>query len=191
MLWNTVVQSFEASKASINRHINAFERETRVDVAKFTVQGLTDLNARLPQQIPSDNDDLIWEVPFSRNGLFFGRESELQKLHTELSCARPPSRLKACAIHSMGGMGKTQLALEYAYRFRSHYDCVFWLAADRGPELAQNLADVAEVLTERRYLDPKIISSLGQSRVTREVMRWLERTSQFTIQSVSVAVHQN
>jgi predicted secreted protein len=79
----------------------------------------------------------------------------------------------------MGGMGKTQLALEYAYRFRSHYHCIFWLAADRGPELAQNLAEIAEILAERRYLNPKLLESMGQSRVIKEVMRWFERTSKW------------
>ncbi|MFN8467927.1 MAG: effector-associated domain EAD1-containing protein [Caldilineaceae bacterium] len=76
-----------------------------------------------------------WYVPFERNPAFFGRAEDLQRLHAALA---PRSRdggqaivgIRPAGVTGMGGMGKTQLAVEYAYRHRAEYPGgVFWLNA--------------------------------------------------------------
>ena len=47
------------------------------------------------------------------------------------------------ALHGMGGVGKTQLAVEYAYRFSGAYELVWWIAAERTELIATQLADLA------------------------------------------------
>lgn len=44
---------------------------------------------------------------------------------------------------AMGGVGKTQLAVEYAYQFSGAYDLVWWIAAERTELIAAQLADLA------------------------------------------------
>ncbi|KAK1641365.1 kinesin light chain [Colletotrichum phormii] len=70
-------------------------------------------------------------VPFGRNENFVGRDAILTRLLERI----PPSANKdACqrtAIIGLGGIGKTQVAIEAAYRVRdAHPDCsVFWVPA--------------------------------------------------------------
>src|ERR1044071_7792504 len=64
------------------------------------------------------------EVPHSRNRNFTGREEILSDLQAALSSGKATALTQA--IHGLGGVGKTQLAVEYAYRHGSNYSLVWW-----------------------------------------------------------------
>ena len=49
----------------------------------------------------------------------------------------------AQALYGLGGVGKTQLALEYAHRFMADYDLVWWVPSERAEETSGALADLA------------------------------------------------
>jgi WD40 repeat protein len=72
-------------------------------------------------------------VPFMRNSDFVGREEDLQRLHQALMSDVPVDIQSAIAVPTgltgMGGIGKTQLAVEYTYRYADSYDSVFWIDA--------------------------------------------------------------
>src|SRR5271169_4783919 len=71
-------------------------------------------------------------VPYERNPLFTGRDIFLDLLHATLQDTSPRKYNHRIAIHGLGGIGKTQMALEYCYRYRAEYDYIFWLhAAER------------------------------------------------------------
>jgi tetratricopeptide (TPR) repeat protein len=75
----------------------------------------------------------VWgrEIPF-RNPNFTGRETELAALRAYLladSTALIGQPVQA--VHGLGGVGKTELAAEYAHRYRADYDLVWWIRAER------------------------------------------------------------
>ena len=76
----------------------------------------------------------IWNVPYNRNPHFAGRDSDLTELHVALGSRDPVKRV--AAIHGLGGVGKTQVAVEYAYRFASEFQIVWWLSSDEPATLA-------------------------------------------------------
>ena len=80
-------------------------------------------------------------VPFPRNLDFVGRAEDLKALHDVLG-KREPVGIRPTGLTGMGGIGKTQLAVEYVYRCRDAYpDGIFWInAAD---PLVQGLAAIA------------------------------------------------
>jgi hypothetical protein len=83
-----------------------------------------------------------------RNAQFTGRSAELRELRSMLR-SQPGSAASSgavVALTGMGGIGKSQLALEYAYRFRNAYDVVWWAAADPPAFITSELADLADRL---------------------------------------------
>jgi hypothetical protein len=80
-------------------------------------------------------------LPFGRNALFTGRVALLLDLartllHDEGAETMPVAR----SIQGMGGVGKTQLAVEFAYRYGRFFDGVHWLNAARPEDLGDEVA---------------------------------------------------
>src|SRR5262249_3793212 len=69
----------------------------------------------------------ISTMPYRRNPFFTNRETLLEQLHRRFSTS--PS-LQIQAIYGLGGIGKTQIAIEYAYRYAGDYHSIFWVRAD-------------------------------------------------------------
>ncbi|WP_052914985.1 FxSxx-COOH system tetratricopeptide repeat protein [Protofrankia coriariae] len=72
----------------------------------------------------------VWSVPWPRNPLFTGRDSELAAIAGRLSRAEGSAAVLPQALHGLGGVGKTQLAVEYAYRHATNYDLVWWVPGE-------------------------------------------------------------
>jgi hypothetical protein len=68
--------------------------------------------------------DLFWNVPFPRNPAFTGRKDTLADLRKRLT------RRGRAALCGLGGIGKSQTAAEYAYRYRGEYVAILWLNAE-------------------------------------------------------------
>ena len=66
-------------------------------------------------------------IPFPRNALFTGREKDLEKLSALCDLSGSKSVVITQAITGMGGIGKTQLAVEFAYRYGHQFKGVNWL----------------------------------------------------------------
>jgi tetratricopeptide (TPR) repeat protein len=86
----------------------------------------------------------LWHVPFARNIFFTGRDELLADLRKSLGDTVPNANIQV--VHGLGGIGKTQLALEYAYRNRADYTIVWWLTADEPSSLALSYARLAQAL---------------------------------------------
>jgi hypothetical protein len=72
------------------------------------------------------------------------------------------------SISGLGGIGKTQLALEYAYRYRSHYAAVLWISAGTRAQMLRDLSRAAELLGVKRAKKRE-----SQLRPVDEVVHWL------------------
>jgi tetratricopeptide (TPR) repeat protein len=108
-----------------------------------------------------------WSVSLSRNPYFTGRDEILEALHTQLRRNQAIALTQPSALCGLGGVGKTQIALEYAYRHALDYSAVFWIGADTVESIISSLLHVASVLRlpERDDQD--------QQRVLAAVHHWL------------------
>ncbi|MCH0538243.1 tetratricopeptide repeat protein [Streptomyces sp. MUM 203J] len=94
---------------------------------------------RFPDELPP-----VWNAD-RRNPRFTGRTTILERVRAALTAA-PPHAPSLVALHGTGGVGKTQIALEYAYRHAGEYDVVWWVRAMTTSTARESLAALAEAL---------------------------------------------
>ncbi|MFB9202761.1 FxSxx-COOH system tetratricopeptide repeat protein [Nonomuraea spiralis] len=90
----------------------------------------------------------IWgkKIP-GRNKHFTGRESLLEELRESLTTTTKAAVVPLPqALQGLGGVGKTQLAVEYTWKYRGFYDLVWWVPADQPMLVPSTLAALTNEL---------------------------------------------
>lgn len=121
---------------------------------------------------PVESENQSWMVPFQRNPKFTGRGEVIKKLEEFVTKRDGPKKF---SLAGLGGMGKTQVALELAYRVRDKDpDCsVFWISAVSNSSIEQAYMSIAQEL-ELKEVDPANVKSRVQSHLgRREMGKWL------------------
>src|SRR5579863_4277788 len=85
-----------------------------------------------------------WNIPYSRNPYFTERGQILLSLHKTLGAENSVVLSQTLTISGLGGIGKTQTALEYAYRYAYEYEAVLWVGADSRETLISDFAKLAK-----------------------------------------------
>jgi hypothetical protein len=85
----------------------------------------------------------VWNVP-ARNPHFTGRGDLLHQLRERLRSGE--GTLVVQALYGLGGVGKSQLAMEYAHRFAADYDVIWWISAEHPVLITEQLANLGAKL---------------------------------------------
>src|SRR6266446_760551 len=119
----------------------------------------------------------LWNVPHRRNPFFTGRENVLQRLHEALTRQSTAvlTQVHTQAISGLGGIGKTQTALEYAYRYRDEYRAVLWAKADTREALNADFVSIAGLLHLPEH------AAQEQRLAVAAVKRWLEQATDWLL----------
>ena len=103
--------------------------------------------------VPADFDPTrrYVSIPFPSKGeQVIGRGAQLQKLRIQLEEGQPSSIGQTGSFHGLGGLGKTQLAIEYAYAYEAQYPGgVFWFNADQDLD-----AQLSKLAVDARWIAP-------------------------------------
>ncbi|MEV6515110.1 FxSxx-COOH system tetratricopeptide repeat protein, partial [Micromonospora chalcea] len=94
----------------------------------------TPAGPRLPGSLPP-----VWNVA-RRNPAFTGRDAMLVTLREKLQAGQ---HAVVQSLHGLGGVGKTQLAIEYAHRFAGEYELVWWIGSEQPELIGEQLAALA------------------------------------------------
>ncbi len=123
------------------------EHEPVVNIAQRTTTG----GARMTERSHSVSAPIRevggypagWRTIPPRNPHFVGRERMLQELRELLLNRAQTAVLLPRALFGLGGVGKTQVAAEYAHRYRDDYDLLWWIAAEDPAEVRRSLVELA------------------------------------------------
>ncbi|WP_327728747.1 tetratricopeptide repeat protein [Streptomyces sp. NBC_00487] len=109
-------------------------------------------------------------LPGSASGVFVGREHELTNLREMLTGegAATVTQAPVRAIHGLGGVGKSRLALQYAHRYRDEYTLVCWITAESAESIVKSLSGLALSLC------PQWAGSAGPDERAAWSILWLQ-----------------
>ncbi|TPX25061.1 hypothetical protein DIZ76_010510 [Coccidioides immitis] len=130
----------------------------------------------LPEAEPLDSE---FTVPFDLTGIrytaqFIGRVSELAQLR-ELLLSNEFNRRKVVVLQGLGGIGKTQLAIEFARRYQESFSSIFWISGKTREMLLHSLASVTRRLASDQN-DEAIVEDMkdskGIEKRAKEALNW-------------------
>lgn len=124
---------------------------------------------RFPGTVPR-----IWNVP-PRNPGFTGRSLVLERMRDQLGGGMAVVLPQPQTLYGLGGVGKTQVALEYVHRFMADYDLVWWISSEQGDDVVASLAELAVRLGAQGGEDMAAASQEAVDLLRRGVPseRWL------------------
>ncbi|KAJ4115385.1 hypothetical protein NW768_011237 [Fusarium equiseti] len=98
-----------------------------------------------------DKEFLLGIVPnIVRNPYFTGRNEILNSLGQKLSSTRRTKKSNVVVLHGAGGMGKTQIAIEFMYRHEADYTSLFWIDGSRDYTAASDVLTSIKTI-QRHY----------------------------------------
>jgi tetratricopeptide (TPR) repeat protein len=111
----------------------------------------------------------VWNVPYSRNFLFTGRDDVLEVLCERLKTGQSQG------LSGLGGIGKTQVAVEYAYRYAHLYQAILWSRAGTREDLISGFTALAHLLAlpQKEMQDQQVM--------VQAVKNWLQNQTDWLL----------
>ena len=113
---------------------------------------------------------------------FVGRETEITTLAQLIIFSSTNSmHRKVCLLHGIGGVGKSQLAAEFARKHQKDFSATFWIASSTKEKLRESFAALAERLPQHQV--PEIAKSSSKDNIrdfdaiVKNVLKWFSRPS--------------
>ncbi|PSN58549.1 hypothetical protein BS50DRAFT_538593 [Corynespora cassiicola Philippines] len=128
------------------------------------------------------------KIDFSLRGVpvvsrFVARDAEMRELERLLIRDGPATRRRnVVVIHGLGGIGKTQLAVEFARKHQHSFSGSFWLDGSSDTSLKQSFADMVQRLPRDELAATGTETAIGHANAdadaaVHECLRWLSLSS--------------
>ena len=108
-----------------------------------------------------------WKVLSPQNAFFTGRSSTLEQLRAAFLARKTGVFVQA--LTGLGGIGKTQIVLEYVYRYAQTYQAIFWVTADPQGDLLADYVGIARFLHLPEQQEP------NQVLIVDAIKQWFQQ----------------
>ena len=151
--WSEFNSEFLKTIANLKKHARQIDEEVDMIRLKQETKSAETLEALSQLRIVKSVDNVALPchvIPYGINPRFYERELELAKLHEVLDPQEEVPGLKVMAIHGLGGVGKTQLALNYANISLEPFDVILWVPAETQIKMTRAFSSFAKKLNLRK-----------------------------------------
>ena len=114
----------------------------------------------------------IFNVPFSRNENFVGQTEILDSIHKSLILEARPDMTSRYVLYGLGGIGKTQIALEFSYLYRDEFDVIYWLRADNYNMFLKSYFDLYCNASMRQVMGINLSDEKDYEIIARQIVAW-------------------
>jgi hypothetical protein len=168
-MYKEALSNIEEAVARFEKIANLAQRQAQtVDLEMF--QRVLSLK----EKVQGERVVSCHHLPVAKNTRFFGRQTILQQIDNYLQPSSKNHGLSSLAIYGLGGVGKTQIALAYAYEKLFELDAVFWIPAETELGMKQAFTNIAIESLKLQNARPQA----HQENLVL-VMSWLQMTSKF------------
>lgn len=172
--------TFNKTEKNIDELIRHIQEMTLITSRKSQMVDISKYYSALgAQKEHTASDPHCHTIPVPRNLHFFGREESLRQIEDYFKSPQALSGMSSLAIYGLGGVGKSQIALEYAWRKQADLDVVLWVPAENKTAILQALSSIATTALKLPNADP---TSHSQNAVL--IMEWLRTTGKPILSSV-------
>lgn len=168
--YNTAIKNIdEATRRTEQISLLASRQSQMIDIAMFH-NALSLKNSSKPATLPCNT------IPVARNMRFFGRQDVLTETDNLLTNSPAGSGMSALAFYGLGGIGKSQTALEYAWIKQPVLDAILWISAENEITIQHGLSLAATKALNLPSAEPQ---SHQQNAVL--VMDWLKNSGKLML----------
>jgi hypothetical protein len=147
------------------RHLNEITNYSKVNQDR-KVKNMSLRHALMPESEETAAFP-IKILPFRQNPRFYGRQEELERINKYLS-PKGDQSLRTYTIYGRRGVGKTEIALQFANTNSAGFDAIFWIQCETSVAIRQSFTDVAVALNlPRADRDGQSKDSVAQFAVLR------------------------
>ena len=122
-----------------------------------------------PKNVP------IFIVLYPQNPQFTGRSDILTAIHNHLVVNSRPGFAAGYALHGLGGVGKTQIAIQYAYEHKCDFDIICWLRANDWNTLVNSYVQLFRISELTSLGIPSWQEDQDYVEVAERIKNWFER----------------
>lgn len=146
------------SKIVENNHAEKFPQDI--------INAINKITPILPEKPKKPKPETeILRIP-PRNHYFTGREEEVKEVHEALFLDNIDAVSQPVAVCGLGGIGKTQIAIEYTHRYLAKYEFIFWIKADSEDSIISGYIGIAKLL------DLSVRNDSDLSNIVSDVLNW-------------------
>lgn len=172
MTEQSLLDLYKEATENIDNAVKRIEAITQLAVRQSHLQNMELFQRVLSLKTTGHSDRSTYvALPTAKNKRFFGRNDLLKEIHRNLQPPVKNETLRSVALYGLGGVGKTQIALSYAYQEVNSLAVVLWVPAENEVVFEQGFSRIARDILK---LDDAASQSHQQNIVC--VLDWLETT---------------